>query len=260
MSAPTLWVNTDVHRKAQQLLASGGGSNTREAVESLLKGDKGVQPASPAGLVDAGALLKRGLGELTSKPHEALGVPIGAQTVDVKKAFRKMALKYHPDKNPKATPLFQAIHTASEKLSDTTERKREEAKASMNTNKKPAAASNASAAKPPPKSKPQPGAGAGAGYGYQNGFYGYNGASGAAGGAGAGPGAGGDPRNKPQYSQYANARPYPGAYRAKQAEQEYKKRQEDRQSQRTEKQRYNAAGCVLYSFFSLFLRPSHLSA
>ena len=37
--------------------------------------------------------------------------------------------QWNPDKNPKATPLFQAISTASEKLSDTTTRKKEEAKA-----------------------------------------------------------------------------------------------------------------------------------
>lgn len=239
MNAPSLWVSTDAHRKAQQLLASGGGQNTREAVESLLKADQGVSPTSPRGLVDAGGLLKKGLAELTSKPHEALGVPIGAQTTDVKKAFRKMALKYHPDKNPKATPLFQAISTASEKLSDTTTRKKEEAKANAGggSSAKPAPAPSAK----PPQSKPTSSSQRGSAssgsssYGYQNGFYGYNSADHNQGqGQGAGP--------KPQYSQYANSKPHPGAYKAKQAEQEFRKRQEERQQQRTEKQRYNAAG------------------
>lgn len=238
MSAPSLWVSTDAHRKAQQLLASGGGANTREAVENLLKADQGVAPTSPRGLVDAGALLKKGLAELTNKPHEALGVPIGAQTTDVKKAFRKMALKYHPDKNPKATPLFQAISTASEKLSDSTVRKKEEAKAastSASTKPGPTPASTK-----PPQSKPttssqQRGSSGGsssssAGYGYANGFYGYN--NGGAQGAG----------QKPQYSQYANSKPYPGAYKAKQAEQDFRRRQEERQQQKSEKQRFNAAG------------------
>ena len=241
MSAPSLWVSTDAHRKAQQLLASGGGQNTREAVESLLKADQGVSPASPRGLVDAGVLLKRGLAELTNKPHEALGVPIGAQTTDVKKAFRKMALKYHPDKNPKATPLFQAISTASEKLSDTTTRKKEEAKANTGggVGAKPTPAP--SSAKPP-QSKPSTSSQRGStsssssNYGYENGFYGYN-------GAGSNQGRGQGPGPKPQYSQYGgNSKPFPGAYKAKQAEQEFQKRQEERRQQRTEKQRFNAAG------------------
>jgi curved DNA-binding protein CbpA len=39
--------------------------------------------------------------------------------------------RYHPDKNPKTTPLFQAIQTASEKLSDPSQRRSaEEAAAS----------------------------------------------------------------------------------------------------------------------------------
>ena len=185
--------------------------------------------------MDAGSLLK-GLAD-TNKPHEALDVPIGAQTTDIKKAFRKMALKYHPDKNPKATPLFQAISTASEKLSDTTTRKKEEAKAA-NTSGVQKTTPTPTSAKPP-QSKPttssqQRGSSnnsnsSSSSYGYAHGFYGYN--SGAQGAA-----------QKPQYSQYANSKPYPGAYKAKQAEQEFRRRQEERQQQKTEKQHYNAAG------------------
>ena len=178
MSAPSLWVSVEIHRQAQALLSKGGGDSNREAVEALLRGDQGVQPSSTKGsLVDAGLLLKKGLADLTAKPHEALGVPIGAQTADIKKAFRKMALKYHPDKNPKTTPLFQVLTNAQEKLSDGPSRRKEEAKASSQS---------AASQRPVSKQKPQPSspktkrpsASSQQGYGYKNGFYGYNGPEG----------------------------------------------------------------------------------
>src|SRR5581483_4808125 len=59
--------------------------------------------------------------------YEILGVPRTASEEDIKKAFRKLARKYHPDVNPgdkSSEEQFKKINEAYEVLSDAEKRKK----------------------------------------------------------------------------------------------------------------------------------------
>ena len=54
-------------------------------------------------------------------PYQALGVAKNASPADIKKAFRKLAKQYHPDRNqndPKAKEKFSEINSAYEIVGD----------------------------------------------------------------------------------------------------------------------------------------------
>ncbi|MGB6648280.1 MAG: DnaJ domain-containing protein, partial [Bacteroidota bacterium] len=59
--------------------------------------------------------------------YEVMGVPRNANQDDIKKAYRKLALQHHPDRNPgdkQAEEKFKLAAEAYEVLSDPTKRQR----------------------------------------------------------------------------------------------------------------------------------------
>lgn len=58
--------------------------------------------------------------------YEVLQLPRNSSDADIKKAYRKLAMKWHPDKNPdnteEAAIKFQEIGEAYDVLSDTQKR------------------------------------------------------------------------------------------------------------------------------------------
>jgi curved DNA-binding protein CbpA len=54
-------------------------------------------------------------------PYRILGIPVGATDKEVRKAYRRLAMKYHPDHNPEdpwAEEKFKEIQLAYEALSE----------------------------------------------------------------------------------------------------------------------------------------------
>ncbi|RKP34794.1 DnaJ domain-containing protein, partial [Dimargaris cristalligena] len=50
--------------------------------------------------------------------YQTLNVDPDASPEEIKRAYRRLALRYHPDKNPEAEDMFRAITAAYDVLSD----------------------------------------------------------------------------------------------------------------------------------------------
>jgi len=70
-------------------------------------------------------LLDSTVARLHANPYEALDLSSNASQTDITKAFRSLALKYHPDKSPSphAAAIFREIKHAQEILGDEASRK-----------------------------------------------------------------------------------------------------------------------------------------
>lgn len=149
MANTTVFVSSDIALQGADLVSAGAVPNVKKGVELLLLNNVYVVggPATAGrGQVDVSSLLRQGLDFLMKSPHETLGVPVGCRTPEIRKAYKRHALKYHPDKNPLTTPLFQLMSSAHDRLTDPAQRQKEERTAAAKQPK----------AKPPPPAAPAP--------------------------------------------------------------------------------------------------------
>ncbi|KIM37419.1 hypothetical protein M413DRAFT_77118 [Hebeloma cylindrosporum] len=97
----------------------GGGANAR------LNSSPGNKPSGGSSSAGPQARKGRKIGTqerpLETGYYDILGVPVTATTDDIKKAYRRLAIKHHPDKNPDdphAEERFKEIAIAYQTLSD----------------------------------------------------------------------------------------------------------------------------------------------
>jgi hypothetical protein len=95
--------------------SAAGGAGTKAAAAAYRGQLAALHP-------DLAAVMKR----LSDSHYAALGLPSDSGRAEVKKAYRRLALAYHPDKNRHTTDLFRLIHDAYETLKDKHTPKRRE--------------------------------------------------------------------------------------------------------------------------------------
>jgi hypothetical protein len=93
---PSLFVGSDICEKAKILINVRSGESVRDGIEMLLKSDKGSDGLCDGISVNAGELVAEGFSWLSANPFEALSIPLTSETADIRKAYKKLALKYHP--------------------------------------------------------------------------------------------------------------------------------------------------------------------
>ena len=98
-SSPSLFVSRDIATQASILIAKGSGQSVRTGVELLLKNDMKITTSMntpPPNAVDAGEMLQKGLTVLANAPFDALDIPLSSQTIDIRKAYKKVPNHHLP--------------------------------------------------------------------------------------------------------------------------------------------------------------------
>jgi curved DNA-binding protein CbpA len=90
--------------------------------------------------------------------YEALGLEPDATPEEIKKAFKALALQYHPDQHPTpiAAAIFRRLNEAYKVLSDPQERKRYDELRRIRTSRRPSPRPSPESAKSKPRPKARP--------------------------------------------------------------------------------------------------------
>jgi len=101
-------------------LINQGGDSIKLGISNLLQSrDKYAADPNSKGGKNCSEALNSAIKRLQEDPYLCLGLSAKAtSSSEIKKAYRKLALKFHPDKNPSTSLLFTAIQDAYDILSN----------------------------------------------------------------------------------------------------------------------------------------------